>query len=175
MQRYPNDLLVHDRAVLENAAHPGAFIAWMVGDSHTHIVSLGVHQKENACVTYLTNLASSDHFYTLRIHADRFELKEIGRKAFGKLNATPVPYQRTGTAESFWLCRHDTRIGHCKITRTGDYQSYKYTAEMSPMPAISALDKTALQHWASQAITEITQSLFTPCEFVFADPLPIAA
>lgn len=41
LQHYPKDLEI-DMATLERFAHPGMKIAWMVGDSHTHIAPLGV-------------------------------------------------------------------------------------------------------------------------------------
>ena len=58
LQHYPKDLEI-DMATLERFAHPGMKIAWMVGDSHTHIAPLGVHQKLNEIPTYLTRLANN--------------------------------------------------------------------------------------------------------------------
>jgi len=175
MQRYPNDLIVHDRAILDRVAYPGALVAWVVGDSHTHIVALGLHPKENEAVTYFTNLSRTDRFYTLSITAAAFSLKEIDRAAFLGLQTTSVPYTRTGTAQSFYLFRNDDRIGHCRITRSGDYQSLKYTATITPIHGITEIDNAALFSWASHAVTEISQTLFAKSEFIWTEPLKSAA
>jgi len=70
---YKNDLLVHDRAMLERYALPGFKIAWMVGVSHTHLFPLGINQEENDCVTYVTNLSSNDRFFVIDISQSGFK------------------------------------------------------------------------------------------------------
>ena len=95
LQRYPDDLLVHDRSALEIYAVGGARIGWMVGHSHTHLVPLGIHPGTNQEVTYLTNLANDDRFYEIVISSsgENFTMKEITREDFAGLARTPVRYQ----------------------------------------------------------------------------------
>lgn len=96
MQTYPNDLLVHDRRMLEHFACNGASIAWMVGHCHTHIVNLGLHPDENEMVRYLTNLSSEDLFYLVKIFAGDVAFKEVDRKGFSELATTPAQYIKFG-------------------------------------------------------------------------------
>lgn len=175
MTHYPNDLLIHDRAILERAAHRGALIAWMVGDCHTHINLLGIHPEENKCVTYYTNLSSKDHFYVLHVMAGSFTLKEVTREAFAKLDRTPIPYKRIGAADAFWLCRGDLKIGYCKLTREGDFQTRKYNIELSPVSGIDEIDKAALLTWASHAAVEVAHTLFVNYTITWGALLMLAA
>lgn len=175
MSRYPNDLLVHDRFVLERMSAPGAIIAWMVGHCHTHIVPLGLHPQENDTVTYLTNLAEEDRFYRIRIQEKGFTLTEVGRDAFGKLNATAVPYHREGVTGNFWLLRGKERLGHVRVDRAGGIQDLTYRVEITPVAGISRLDRSALEHWAGRAQVEAAHSLFVRGEILWAEPVREAA
>lgn len=172
LQRYPDDLRVHDRHSLEKFAHAGASIAWMVGHSHTHIVILGIHPNENELVGYLTHLANDDRFYLISVARDDFTLKEITREAFAELNRTPVPYRREGTADSFWLFNGDRRIGHCAITRNSGYE-----ATLTPVAGASELEKGAMLIWSEKACVELAHSLFFQSTVTWADEirLPMAA
>lgn len=174
MKHYPNDLLKIDRAIIERGAHPGASVAWMVGHSHTHTVLLGLHPKESEAVAYHLNLARDDRFYTLKIDANGFMLTEIDRDAYAQLQHTPIPYQRDGGANGFWLLRNGDRVGYCNITSTGNYQSRKWIAEITPASGIRPLDQAALHVWTSYAITELAGSLFAACEIHWKPALQYA-
>ena len=172
LQRYPNDLLVHDKATLERAAAPGAQIAWMVGHSHTHLVVLGLHPKENENVEYLTNLANDDRFYILNIgHGDAFKMAEVGRKGFAELSRTAVPYKRQGDPSGFWLYRHKSRIGHVILKRVGAFQENRISAAITPAAGITDLDRAALEMWCSKSAVEMTHTLFVRSEVVWNEPL----
>lgn len=137
LQRYPDDLLVHDKAVLERVAVPGAKIAWMVGHCHTHLVSLGFHPKENLNVEHLTNFGSDDHFFVLSIgQGSHFKMVELDRKSFAALSRTAVPYERKGVASNFWLYRHTVKVGHVAIRQVGTGQEPKAKAVITSMNGI---------------------------------------
>lgn len=170
VERYPDDVAVHDLAVLEWAAKPGATIAWMVGHSHSHIVVLGLSQKENLNVTYLTNLASEDRFYVIKVDkAGAFIFKELDREKFADLSNTPVAYKRDGEASDFWLTRNGSRVGHIYVDIVGGWQDLKYQITVTPEPNITELDLVALNHWCNQSAVESAHSLFVRYEVIWAE------
>lgn len=172
MQRYPNDLLVHDRATLEQAAVPGAKFAWMVGHCHTHLVHLGIHPKENLNVTYLTNLADEDRFFVLDIgQGGRFKMSEVERGAFSALSRTHVPYERRGDVSNFWLYRQKERVGHVTLQNTGTLHEPKVSVTITPMFGISGLDSAALELWARNATVEMARTLFVRSDVTWAKPI----
>lgn len=164
MSRYPNDLLVHDRRMLEMAAFPGARIAWMVGDSHTHLVRLGIHTAENEMVTYLTNLSERDRFYLLTVTQNGCDLKELTRKEFNSLaTSNPVAYSRKGTAESFTLYRKDEEVGQVVVRSTGTYMAPRYEVEVVKLSHRKS-DEIALHIWSEKAVVAIAHTLFAKYE-----------
>jgi hypothetical protein len=173
MARYPNDLLVHDRRVLEMAASPGARLAWVVGHSHTHLVFLGVHPKENEMVTYLTNLCSSDHFYVLTVDPSGCRLKEVSREDFRSLHRTPVPYTRKGTAESFTLYRKDEVVGHVVVRKVGNPIENRFDIEVVKVSDRKS-DDSALHIWAEKAVVEVGHSLFVKYEMHWSQAAVVA-
>jgi hypothetical protein len=174
LQRYPDDLLVHDRSLLERLAVPGARIAWMVGHCHTHLVALGFHPEENMHVTYLTNLANEDRFFVLSIgHSNRIQMKELDRQAFSGLSSTSVPYQRKGDASNFWLMRNNVKVGHVSLVKLGNWQDRIIKATLTPMAGISAHERAALEVWAGYAVTELTGSLFVRSVLNWAEPIEV--
>lgn len=173
LQRYPNDLLVHDRNVLERAAVNGAQIAWMVGHCHTHMVILGLHPKENQNVGYLAHIGNDDRFYLIKVSADTFTMKEVSRDDFAKLSNTSVRYAREGAKDAFWLTRNRCRVGYIQVEWIGTPQAPRYKVTLTPVAGCSALDLSALHLWGSWALTEVGRSLFTPGELILADPLRI--
>jgi len=169
LERYPKDVTVHDLAFLEWAAKPGAVIAWMVGHCHSHIVLLGLSQKENQNVTYLTNLASEDRFYVIKVDkAGVFTFKELDRTVFADLSNTPVPYKREGEVSDFWLTRNDSRVGHIHVDKVGDWQELRYQITATPVAGITELDLAALNHWCNQSAVEAAHSLFVSYEVIWA-------
>lgn len=160
LQRYPIDMEV-DKERLEKFAHPGVSIAWMVGDCHTHMAPLGIHQELNEYPKYLINLANNDRFYLLTIGTGQanFTLKEIARTDFPMLATTPIAYRRLGKDDAFWLYKNDSRVGSCVITREGTYENPLYKVALTPMSGISKLDKVSLLEWGQQAVAGICGSL----------------
>lgn len=174
LAHYPDDLLVHDRAILARAAVSGAKIAWMVGHSHTHIVQLGLHSKENELVDCLTNLSSEDRFYLVRVGA-AFTITELDRADFANLERTPVPYCREGIATNFRLNRGNRLVGHCTATHIGDWQKPVYQAKIAPCGDASDLDVAALQLWSERGIVEAAGTLFVQSEITLVERMPMAA
>jgi hypothetical protein len=169
LQRYPDDLLVHDKAMLERFAVPDAKIAWMVGHSHTHLVALGFHPIENLNVGYLTHLANEDRFFVLNIgRAHSFKLSEIDRTQFAALSDTLVPYERRGSSSNFYLHRDRTKLGHVALEQLGTWQNRKIKAVITPQSGISEHAHAALGIWCSYAVTELTGTLFVESEVNWA-------
>lgn len=163
MTRYPNDLLVHDRKMLEMAAYPGAMVAWMVGHSHTHLVRLGIHAKENEMVSYLTNMSADDRFYLLTVNQEGCKLKERTRDEFIALGRTPIAYKRLGTSESFTLYRKDVKVGHVVVHTKGSLMDRHYEVEVVKHTR-DKCDDAALHVWSEKAVVEIAHTLFARFE-----------
>jgi len=175
LQRYPDDLLIHDRMMLERFAVPGATIAWMVGHSHTHLAALGFHPVENLNVTYLSNLASEDRFCVLNIgQGHNIKMTELDRQQFAALSNTPVPYERRDDSSNFWLYRQRSKLGHVAIEQIGTWQDRKCVATITPVTGISSHERSSLGVWCSYAITEMTGTLFTRGEISWTEPIAIA-
>lgn len=171
LQRYPSDLLVHDFRMLERYALPGSTIAWMCGHSHTHMVRLGIHSKENEMVTYLTNMAADDHFYVMKVNSQGCQLKEVDRAGFIALAHEPVPYRRKGEPDNFYLFRGDTHVGSVVVKTEGTFQNRSYTAHVEVKGEAKAFDKVALELWCEKAVTEVAHSLFVNFEIVWPEPI----
>lgn len=174
MSRYPNDLLVHDRAFLEKMALPGTKIAWMVGDSHSHIVALGIEKEQNEMVNCLTNLGNNDKFYLLTIHSiNGFSFSEMNRDEFNALANTPLIYTTSSTdISSFWLMRDRVKLGFISVESIGNMQEPKMRGEVTPIEGISTMDNAALDFWVGHAITKTAGSLFVKSETVWKEPIP---
>ncbi|MDK9702474.1 MAG: hypothetical protein OEL20_04990 [Sulfuritalea sp.] len=164
LSRYPDDLLVHDRAMLERHAFPGATLAWMVGHCHTHFCVLGIHPEENVGVTYLTNLAAEDRFFVITVGAGHARLTELDRQAFSALATTPVLYKADGTTTDYWLSRRNGRVGHIALEPVGGWQDRSYRVSITPISGISEMDRGALQLWGSKSVAKASGSLFTRFE-----------
>ena len=169
MQHYPEDLLVHDKSLLERRAVPGAQLAWMVGHHHTHLVSLGFHPKENMNVNFLTSLSRDDRFFVLSIgQKDRFSMIEISREQFSNLSYTAVPYRKEGMVSDFWLFHQQSKVGHVSIEQAGDLRHPKRKATITPVAGISDHALAALDLWSAYAIIEAAGTLFTQSEVCWA-------
>lgn len=154
LDRYPRDLLVHDRAVLERIAVPGASVAWVVGHCHTHITQIGVHREANAHVGYYLNAASSDdRFYRIDFGtgAQGFKFTELDRVGFMALKNSAVAYEQSEYGPRFDLIKNGRKVGHCHY-KCLDPITHQYEAHMSPASGATKLDRTALYEWVVQAI-----------------------
>ena len=175
LKRYPDDLLVHDRSMLETYATAGAKIGWVLGDSHSHNVVLGVHPDDNIGVTYLTRLASNDRFYLLTIASSggAFSLKEMTAAEFVDLNHTKIEYRREGKANCFWLTRQATRVGMVELENIGNPVNPKYRITITPVAGVTDRDRAALQRWAQKASIECAHTLFVRTEVIEAEPVQL--
>jgi len=174
METYPNDVLVHDRAFLEQMASPGAHIAWMVGDRHSHIVPLGFERENNGLVYAFTNLANDDRFFSIKINMnDRVAFKELSRNEFKELAKTPVQYSMSCSDTSdFNLMRSGNILGHINVERVGSFQESIMKCTVTPMEGISLLDRSALEFWADHAITKTAGTLFVKSKIFWSEDIP---
>lgn len=165
LQRYPDDLLVHDKLTLESIAVPHSEFAWMVGHSHTHLVPLGLHTKEQGLVTHLTNFCNDDKFYHVKIgKGETFNFKEVDRNAFSALSNTPVPYERMGSVENFMLCRMKEKVGYVSLKMVGTIQDRKVEAEITPINNNNVQERAALRSWCKEAVILYAGTLFIKTE-----------
>jgi len=171
MQHYPNDLLVHDKAILERIAVPGAHFAWMVGNSHTHLVPLGLHAEETKMVEYLTNMASDDRFYECKIsHGGDFSMKEIDRNAFAALSTTRIQYQSVGSKNGFWVMQGKQKVGYIDLKMVVESQHRHVKAVITPVAGISPLSKAALETWCSYGVIHLAGTFFIQSSLDWAEP-----
>lgn len=162
LQRYPNDLLVHDRRQFERFWAPGQRFGWMVGHSHTHMAVVGLHTEENKVLGYVLNLNSDDRFYEVTVGRDgrSHQVREVGRAGFESLLRTPVPYSRQGDDKSFTLFCVGRPVGAVGITITGTFENRFYSASIAPRDGAQNRDVGALHLWADYACRRLAGSLF---------------
>jgi hypothetical protein len=171
MQHYPDDLLVHDKAMLSTVAVPGAKIAWVVGHMHTHIVPLGFNSGENKNVVGMINLSKEDRFFIIAVsHGEKFTMTEVPRAEFAALSKTPVAYTRAGEVNNFWLMRNKQKIGHIVIRIDGNANDQKATATITPVVGVDDHGIAALHIWASTSIVEYAHTLFIRSEAIWNPP-----
>ena len=182
MQRYPRDLLVHDRAILTQYAKPGAVIAWVIGHCHSQAVAVGIHEMEHSLLTTLAKQSRADQFYRIECTADNFELTALPRHEYLALSHTPIPYRTTHNPKRFVLSRNGIVVGRCQITPP-DYrvsQDRTHTLEITPTRNASSLDLAALECYGRQALRKI-EDCFARLEVVWhptsdeSSPLTLAA
>lgn len=174
LKHYPNDLLVHDKAFLLEMASPGAHIAWVVGDRHSHIVALGLSKSENEMIGCLTRLASNDKFYSIKFDTgQRVHFKEYTRETFESLMTTKVDYSTSNhDLSDFWLMRGTSHIGHITVNVTGTFYDRVFECHVIPYEGISLIDMTALRHWAHQAIIKTAGTLFVKSNTSWGEAIP---
>lgn len=177
LSRYPDDLLVHDRAVLSWAAVPGMRIAWLAGDSCTHIVPLELHDHETDLVSALLNMSSRDRFYMIKIGHDDFVISEVTREAFSQFAKLPSKYLAEGSKHGFWLKRRADKspVGTIEVVSEGNWQNIVHKARIAPIAGISQMDEAALNVWCSHAVRNIAGTLFAKSEVTWVDPIRVAA
>lgn len=174
LQRYPNDLLVHDRRILEKALVPGLTLGWVVGHCHTHLVVLGIHPSENDMAPYLTGLANDDRFHTITLDQKSsagVAITEISREAFAALAHIDVPYCANGSVDCFDLYRHSKLIGRINVQRKAvDDANPVFQQTISPMHCATAADRVALLYWAEKSAVKVAHTLFCQSEVVWQEP-----
>jgi hypothetical protein len=173
LDRYPNDLLVHDRLSFERFWAPGQRFGWMVGHSHTHVTALGLHPDENKSVTYVLNLSSTDRFFEITVGRDEttFRIEERGRDAYAALQRVPVDYRKVGVDNKFDVYRANNRVGHVTVEASGPYTERIYKAVLTPTCVANKADKAALHVWADHAARSIAGTLFFRSQYLMNDPI----
>lgn len=168
LQRYPRDLLVHDRAILAQYAKPGAIIAWVIGHCHSQAVAVGIHEMEHSLLTTLAKQSRTDQFYRLDCGNDHFKLTSITREDYLALCNTPIPYTATRNPKNFVLSRNGINVGHCQVTPP-DYRVSRdriHVLELTPTRNASPLDLAALECYGRQSIRKI-EDCFAQLEVVW--------
>jgi hypothetical protein len=177
MERYPNDLMVHDLETLGRIAVPGAQLAWVCGDSHTHLVVLGVHEEQNSLIGAFLNMSSRDRFYRIKVGHSGFRMEELSRDVFAALERTPLQYRAVGQIKDGGVClmRGNERIGAIGIESRGTFQDRWYQVTVQPDAGISAMDRGALDVWARRIPVEVAHTLFVRFNVEWVEPVRMAA
>jgi hypothetical protein len=162
MQRYPNDLLVHDRRILDGLQNTTCTIAWCVGHSHTHMAVMGVHPEENDMVPCYANLGSTDKYFKLVLSGmEDFKLTEMERSEFLKLSQVRIPYSLKGGNMDFSLFKEGVTIARVTVEVTGPYMTRLFNINYQPLISLSDIDRRAIEKWAYKCIASQTGSLFS--------------
>lgn len=153
---------MHDKRVLADLGEASATLGWCVGDSHTHIVILGLHPDENDVIDYLSKLSRNDKLYKIVLTGkEDFKLTQLDNSQFLELKLTKVPFSKQGDALNFRLFKDQKPIFDIAITVTGGYQTRKFSIEYQPLTTTSLVfDKVAAEYWAFNSIKTYTNSLF---------------
>jgi hypothetical protein len=157
---YPRDL-DHDRVVLDKCAVDGATIAWVVGNTHTHLAVLGLEPEQNEMVTCYTNLSASDKYYLIRVSEGVATFTEKSLSEFAMLASLPIPYSSTGGISQFTLRKHGERLVNCEVSRAGTYEKPLYQVTITTTKALTSLDRAAVEYWCHRAVAVGSGSLFS--------------
>lgn len=161
MQRYPNDLLVHDRRILENLDNTTCTIAWCVGHSHTHMSVMGIHPEENDMVNCYANLGSTDKYYKVVLSGkEDYKLTEMERSEFLKLASIRIPYSMKGSNWDFNLLKDQVSIARVSVEVAGPYMARIFNISYQPVVSLTDIDRRAVEKWAYKCIANQTGTLF---------------
>lgn len=169
MQRYPNDILIHDRNMLLCNAAPGSRFAWTVHDTSSHLAVLGIHPDLNSDINAFVNHSDRQRFYELRVNHGSFSLNEIDERAFLSLRHVSVPYHSTGRG-SFRLLRGDTVVGHVRLDDVGNWQDRRYKVTITPDAQATARDLVALDAWSVRETVRLAGTLFVRSTMDWIEP-----
>ena len=174
-QRYPKDRVL-DLEIIRSVENSAAQIGWCVGDSHTHIVILGVHPENNEMVDCFTKLSSTDKFYRLSLTgSEDFKLTEVSRAEFSALKSTPIAYSKRAALDQldFAFFKHDKPIANVNIRSTGTFANRQFEVTFEPLEYMTAIDKRAAEAWANKTICAHIHSLWFSWELVWKNVQPV--
>lgn len=167
---WKDDFLVHDKAFLTTNAKPGIKLAWVIGDNHSHMQVLGIHQNDNEMVDAYLRMSSSDHFYELTVREHDFKLKELSRDGFSNLKRTAIPYRFEGAPQSGVLFNGKDEIGRIVIMAEGSLQERVYVIRKQPARGICKKDQVALGLWAERCAIKVAGTLFMKVRYEQEEP-----
>lgn len=164
---YPFDLKC-DEQCIEKIGESSATIAWVAGDSHTHMAVLGVHQSINEMLRCYTRLSNQDKFFKLVLTGkEDFKFTELSRDSFESMETTKVQYSALVNSHSkdFTLCKNENPIIAISFESKGDISNRVHHANLKPLAVLSDLDRYAGEVWANQALCKSLQTLFFQSEY----------
>jgi hypothetical protein len=155
---YKVDFYKYDKAYLERTWVPGIRYMWIVRESGTHLVRLGVHQKMND--ELIAALGISDNMAIYIVSDDG--VKQISVNGANAL-LNIFDYSIHGTV----VCRGTEPLAAMDIDARRDLDNnrltgqVKYSSQATPR-CLNLADLTALAQIAECEVIAYTQSLFTP-------------
>jgi hypothetical protein len=171
---YPKDALIDEQIVLalENSV---CSFGWVVGNTHTHLTVLGIHEDMNERVTYFLNLASSDKFYVFNLRANnQFDFKEVTRDEFASLQNTQIQYSSSFQSTAlcwykdsacFSLKKNQLEIAKIAIVDKFVDHNRKFEVKIHPMSKmLSSVDVYAATNWAQNVCIKTARSFFVPVD-----------
>lgn len=168
---YPGDLKC-DTGFIQSFGNGPAQIGWILGDTHTHIVALGIHPELNDMVHCYLKLDKSDKFFKLTLlGSEDFKLVEVEPQAFAELSNTRIPYSKISSndREGFVLQKNGTPIVDVRFSVTGGYGNRVHVVKLKPLTTISDLDRYAGDAWAYQTLIKVAQTIFFKAEVEWED------
>lgn len=172
MKRYPDDLAVHDRRILDGLENAVCEIAWVVGDTHTHMAVLGVSEEQNQMVNCFARLANDDVYFRLSLLAgNQFRLTALDRAAFEKLSSTKIAFVRAGNNLNFTLLKNALPIAAVSIESQGNWKTRSFKIQIRPILDLSVFDRHAVLEWSRWSIGKETGSLFFEAEEPIWEPM----
>jgi hypothetical protein len=162
---YANDLLVADRMWLEMHVVAGLQAAWVVGDSHTHLTTLGLHPKHNEMVPCLTRLSSSDRYFLLSIGNESFTLKEVNREQFLDKGSYKIHYSEKQTSlEQHTVFHQNKEVGVYRVAKHGYFEEASYEVGIACVEGATPLERLAVELHANHKVCQLAGSLWAKVE-----------
>lgn len=172
MKRYPDDLAAHDRRILDGLENAVCEIAWVVGDTHTHMAVLGVSEEQNQMVNCFARLANEDVYFCLSLLAgNQFRLTALDRAAFEKLSSTKIAFAKVGGNLNFTMLKNALPIAGVNILAKGDWKTRWFEIHIRPILDLSVIDRHAVLEWSRWSIGKETGSLFFKAEEPIWEPM----
>lgn len=163
---YPGDLKCDDEFV-RSFGNGSAQIGWVVGDTHTYIVALGIHPELNKMVHSYVAHSRNDKLYKLTLAgAEDLKFVEVDKTTFASLSKTNIPYSKASSdnRDGFVLLKNGIPIINVSFRKTGAFDKRVYQVKLKPLNTINDLDRFAGEAWANLTLGSEIQSLFFQTE-----------
>lgn len=164
LERHPTDVVVHDRRMLVQIAHPGANLLWFVNDSASHLFLLGVHPDETRMAKSRVTCRSDYVIRHIQI-GETILFIPMTTKTASTLCDNAVPeysasYTSRGTVE---IEHHGQQIATMEILTCRKLMLVAITPEGTITPA----ERGAVQLWAGKIQAHYAGTVFAKGEITW--------
>ncbi len=166
--RYADDFYVHDRARLELLQAPGMQFMWSVGDYHSHLYPLGIHERDQKMASPLSRQSRDDHYYLINFsRVGQVSIQGVTRLSFSNLVQNKLEYCTSSTQDKlFWTVYRgesavqQQAIGNISLISAGHNKGPGYKLRVSANSNNSPKDNSALRIYAEHAAVIASGTLF---------------